>query len=96
MPTVRSVDAELSKRHGARTIADFAGVTFEDRGEHSLKGVSEPHRLFAVVAHQRSQLAVELGSGELSSSPCLTPPPELKDAYRVFEPAQDHLTTVRE
>ena len=61
VPTVRSVDAELSKRHGAHAIADFAAVTFEERGEHSLKGVSEPHRLFAVRAHQRRQLAVSSG-----------------------------------
>ena len=25
-----------------------AGVAFEDRGEHELKGVAEPQRLFAV------------------------------------------------
>jgi class 3 adenylate cyclase len=28
-----------------------AGVTFEDRGEHELRGVSEPQRLFAVLTH---------------------------------------------
>ncbi|HEY8767225.1 MAG TPA: adenylate/guanylate cyclase domain-containing protein [Dehalococcoidia bacterium] len=27
-----------------------AGVTFEDRGEHALKGIAEPQRLFTVVA----------------------------------------------
>ncbi len=36
----------------SRTVADLArtsaGVTFEDRDEHELKGVSEPVRLFAV------------------------------------------------
>jgi adenylate cyclase len=25
-----------------------AGVAFEDRGEHALKGVADPHRLYAV------------------------------------------------
>jgi class 3 adenylate cyclase len=25
-----------------------AGVTFEDRGEHALKGVADPQRVFAV------------------------------------------------
>jgi len=25
-----------------------AGVTFDDRGQHELKGVAEPQRLFAV------------------------------------------------
>ena len=27
-----------------------AGVTFEDRGEHELKGIDEPQRLYAVKA----------------------------------------------
>ena len=27
-----------------------AGVTFEDRGEHEMKGIAEPQRLFAVRA----------------------------------------------
>ena len=27
-----------------------AGVTFEDRGEHALKGIAEPQRVFAVRA----------------------------------------------
>ena len=27
-----------------------AGVTFEDRGEHALKGIAEPVRVFAVRA----------------------------------------------
>ena len=26
-----------------------ASVTFEDRGEHEMKGISEPQRLFAVI-----------------------------------------------
>ena len=26
-----------------------AGVSFEDRGEHDLKGIVEPQRLFAVI-----------------------------------------------
>jgi class 3 adenylate cyclase len=26
-----------------------AGVSFEDRGEHDLKGIAEPQRLFAVT-----------------------------------------------
>jgi class 3 adenylate cyclase/pimeloyl-ACP methyl ester carboxylesterase len=38
----------------SRTIADLArtsaGVTFEDRGEHPLKGITEPQRVFAVRA----------------------------------------------
>jgi len=29
-----------------------SGVTFEDRGEHALKGVGEPQRLFAVRARE--------------------------------------------
>jgi class 3 adenylate cyclase len=36
----------------SRTVADLArssaGVTFEDRGEHALKGVADPQRVFAV------------------------------------------------
>jgi class 3 adenylate cyclase len=36
----------------SRTVADLArtsaGVTFEDRGEHALKGVGEPQRVYAV------------------------------------------------
>ncbi|HUF53214.1 MAG TPA: adenylate/guanylate cyclase domain-containing protein [Dehalococcoidia bacterium] len=36
----------------SRTVADLArtsaGVSFEDRGEHTLKGVAEPQRVFAV------------------------------------------------
>ena len=35
-----------------RAVRDLArtsaGVTFEDRGEHELKGIAEPQRLFAV------------------------------------------------
>jgi class 3 adenylate cyclase/pimeloyl-ACP methyl ester carboxylesterase len=38
----------------SRTVADLArtsaGVTFEDRGEHTLKGVGEPQRVYAVRA----------------------------------------------
>jgi class 3 adenylate cyclase len=38
----------------SRTVADLArtsaGVTFEDRGEHVLKGIAEPQRVFAVRA----------------------------------------------
>jgi class 3 adenylate cyclase len=38
----------------SRTIADLArtsaGVIFEDRGEHALKGVADPQRVFAVRA----------------------------------------------
>ena len=37
----------------SRTVADLArtsaGVTFEDRGEHALKGIAEPVRVFAVL-----------------------------------------------
>jgi adenylate cyclase len=36
----------------SRTVADLArtsaGATFEDRGEHALKGVAEPVRVYAV------------------------------------------------
>jgi class 3 adenylate cyclase len=35
----------------SRTVADLltgSGLTFNDRGEHSLKGVTEPWRLFSV------------------------------------------------
>jgi adenylate cyclase len=36
----------------SQTVRDLArtssGVTFEDRGEHELKGVGEPMRVFAV------------------------------------------------
>jgi class 3 adenylate cyclase len=36
----------------SRTVADLArtsaGVSFEDRGEHTLKGVAQPQRAFAV------------------------------------------------
>jgi len=36
----------------SRTVADLArtsaGVTFEDRGEHALKGVTDPQRIYAV------------------------------------------------
>ena len=37
-----------------QTVRDLArtsaGVEFEDRGEHELKGIAEPQRLFAVRA----------------------------------------------
>ena len=40
----------------SRTVADLArtsaGVTFEDRGEHALKGVGEPVRVFGVRASE--------------------------------------------
>ena len=35
----------------SRTVTDLvagSGIEFEDRGEHSLKGIPEPWRLFAV------------------------------------------------
>ncbi len=32
-----------------------AGVVFDDRGEHSLKGIEEPQRLFAVRAGEGGQ-----------------------------------------
>jgi class 3 adenylate cyclase len=39
----------------SRTVADLArtsaGVTFEDRGEHALKGVADPQRVYAVRKH---------------------------------------------
>ena len=38
MPTLRAADVAASLRH----------VTFDDRGEHELKGISEAQRLFAV------------------------------------------------
>ena len=34
------------------TVKDLvagSGIEFEDRGEHELKGIAEPERLFAVV-----------------------------------------------
>jgi len=41
----------------SRTVADLArtsaGVVFEDRGEHALKGVAEPQRVFAVSTSER-------------------------------------------
>jgi class 3 adenylate cyclase len=40
----------------SRTVADLArtsaGVTFEDRGEHTLKGIAEPQRVYAVRASE--------------------------------------------
>jgi class 3 adenylate cyclase len=30
-------------------------VRFEDRGEHELKGIDEPQRLFAVVASAQAE-----------------------------------------
>ncbi len=37
--------------HTVRDLArTSAGVTFEDRGEHELKGVSDPVRVFAVTS----------------------------------------------
>jgi class 3 adenylate cyclase len=40
----------------SRTVADLArtsaGVTFEDRGEHALKGIAEPQQVFAVRASE--------------------------------------------
>ena len=42
----------------SRTVRDLArtsaGVEFEDRGEHELKGIAEPQRLFAVRAEGSS------------------------------------------
>ena len=36
----------------SQTVRDLArtsaGVSFEDRGEHTLKGIEEPQRLFAI------------------------------------------------
>ena len=42
--------AEVATTHGGvdRLARTSAGVVFEDRGEHDLKGIAEPQRLFAV------------------------------------------------
>ena len=41
--------ARCSSRAPSRDLArTSAGVTFEDRGEHALKGIAEPQRVFAV------------------------------------------------
>jgi class 3 adenylate cyclase len=34
----------------SRQLASGSDLDFDDRGEHSLKGVAEPWRLFAVVS----------------------------------------------
>ena len=44
-----SAPGEVLVSHIVRDLArTSAGVSFEDRGEHELKGVSEPVRVFAV------------------------------------------------
>jgi class 3 adenylate cyclase/pimeloyl-ACP methyl ester carboxylesterase len=46
-----SAPGEILVSDTVRALArTSAGVTFEDRGKHSLKGVAEPHHLFAVTA----------------------------------------------
>jgi len=56
-----NIAARVSDASGAgetfvsQTVRDLArtsaGVAFDDRGEHTLKGIDEPQRLFAVRAH---------------------------------------------
>jgi class 3 adenylate cyclase len=40
---------EIFASETARALASGAGLTFEDRGEHALKGFDEPRRLYAIV-----------------------------------------------
>jgi class 3 adenylate cyclase len=41
---------EILVSEAAKTFAETAGLTFEDRGLHELKGIPTPRRLFAYVA----------------------------------------------
>ena len=46
-----SEPGEVLVSHTVRDLArTSSGVTFEDRGEHELKGVSDPVRVFAAEA----------------------------------------------
>jgi class 3 adenylate cyclase/pimeloyl-ACP methyl ester carboxylesterase len=48
-----SAPGEVLVSETVRSLArTSAGVAFEDRGEHSLKGIAEPQRLFAVCSRQ--------------------------------------------
>ena len=40
---------EILVSETTRTLTSGAGLAFEDRGEHRLKGIAEPRRLFALV-----------------------------------------------
>jgi class 3 adenylate cyclase len=44
----KSAPGEIIASETVRSIATSTRVKFEDKGLHSLKGVSDPHRLFSV------------------------------------------------
>ncbi len=49
MSRARLLRREILVSDTVRSLArTSAGVAFEDRGEHELKGIAEPQRLFAV------------------------------------------------
>jgi len=49
-----SAPGEVLVSDTVRSLArTSAGVDFEDRGEHALKGVADPQRLFAVMAREQ-------------------------------------------
>jgi DNA-binding NarL/FixJ family response regulator len=64
----RAAPGEVLVSATTRDVAAGAGLVFLDRGEHALKGVSEPRRLFAASAESRVS-ASEASRGEEPISP---------------------------
>jgi class 3 adenylate cyclase/DNA-binding CsgD family transcriptional regulator len=55
----RANPAEVLVSATTRELAAGSGLAFTDRGEHALKGVSEPRRLFAAIEWQEEAHEVE-------------------------------------
>jgi class 3 adenylate cyclase len=58
--------ADASEVLTSSTVKDLAagsGLTFEDRGEHELKGVPERWRLYRVVSESHLEEAIQSGRG---------------------------------
>jgi DNA-binding NarL/FixJ family response regulator len=54
----RASSAEVLVSATTRDLAAGSGLTFTDRGEHALKGVSEPRRLYAALEEQPPEPAL--------------------------------------
>jgi DNA-binding NarL/FixJ family response regulator len=63
----RASPAEILVSATTRELSAGSGLAFADRGEHSLKGVSEPRRLYAAVDWQAP--ARDSGAGEATEYP---------------------------
>jgi DNA-binding NarL/FixJ family response regulator len=59
--------AEVLVSATARELAAGSGLVFVDRGEHELKGVTEPRRLYS--AHEGAGSSEPTGSGEAGEGP---------------------------